>query len=254
MHYQRWRKHGTTEVTATQLSSSERACSVYGCDRSGKIVAGYCSMHYQRFQKYGTPGNAAPQIAARVPGKSCEVDGCDKRINARGFCHTHYWRLMHNGHPLAVSVERWNYVERFWSKVIEGDVPRRLPSGGPCWLWNGHTTVNGYGIFTTQITSGKAFGHPAHRWAYEYMVHEIPEGLELDHLCGVRNCVNPEHLEPVPPVVNIRRAAAWTKAERARCAQGHLFSDENTYRWRGQRHCRTCRRDARKRAKEKDAV
>jgi hypothetical protein len=76
---------------------------------------------------------------------------------------------------------------RFWAKVA---------TDGDCWLWRAHVMRNGYGYFD------KGY---AHRWAYQHMVAEIPEGLELDHLCRVRNCVNPYHLEPVTHAENHRR-------------------------------------------------
>jgi hypothetical protein len=77
--------------------------------------------------------------------------------------------------------------KRFWSKVQQH---------GDCWTWAAYTMPNGYGHFDKQY---------AHRWAYEYMVGEIPAGLELDHLCRRRNCVNPFHLDPVTHAENHRR-------------------------------------------------
>lgn len=85
-------------------------------------------------------------------------------------------------------------AERFWSKVA------RTSSG--CLVWTGYCNENGYGYF--RIDHERIYR--AHRFAYQMEVGPIPDGLELDHLCRVRNCVNPEHLEPVTAVENMRRA------------------------------------------------
>ena len=61
-----------------------------------------------------------------------------------------------------------------------------------CWLWTGATDRKGYGQFRSKGAHVKA-----HRWSYERLVGPIPEGLQIDHLCRVPGCVNPEHLEPV---------------------------------------------------------
>jgi HNH endonuclease len=115
----------------------------------------------------------------------------------------------------------------FWSKVERG-------APGECWLWTGATT-KGYGRFR---------GTGAHRFAYELLVGPIPQGLQLDHLCRVRNCVNPEHLEPVTCQENLRRgfiAKARAGQRPTHCPQGHEFTTENTYIWRGnKRACKTC--------------
>lgn len=121
---------------------------------------------------------------------------------------------------------------RFWAKVDK--------SGGPdaCWLWmagrmrpprNGKSKGGDYGKFDSR---------PAHRFAYEQMVGPVPDGLELDHLCCVPPCVNPAHLEPVTHAENMRR---WY-SKRTGCPQGHEWTEENTWLWRNQRHCRTCAR------------
>jgi hypothetical protein len=72
-----------------------------------------------------------------------------------------------------------------------------------CWEWTGARTRGGYGYFWLGVAA-----YPAHRVAYATVVGAIPAGLDLDHLCRVRHCVNPRHLEPVTRSENIRRAKA----------------------------------------------
>jgi hypothetical protein len=92
--------------------------------------------------------------------------------------------------------------ERFWSKVNKYG-----PNG--CWLWTASIAPNGYGHFYRGTTGGRV----AHRFAYELLVGPIPEGLQLDHLCSNRGCVNPDHLEPVTAAINTRRALAKLSEE-----------------------------------------
>ncbi len=110
------------------------------------------------------------------------------------------------------------------------------PNSG-CWLWLASTSVLGYGHFRVDGKTAKA-----HRYSYERFVGPVPRGLELDHKCRVRSCVNPDHLEPVTHAENVRRGVA---AERKRaithCRQGHAFSDENTaFTPQGRRRCKMC--------------
>lgn len=122
--------------------------------------------------------------------------------------------------------------DRFWSKV-----DRSNPDG--CWPWIGYRNAGGYGRFHWGRTQ------QVHRIAYELLVGPIPDGLDLDHLCRNRGCVNPAHLEPVTNRENILRGQTLPASEimRTECPYGHPYTPENTYtNPRGQRHCRTCRR------------
>jgi hypothetical protein len=121
--------------------------------------------------------------------------------------------------------------ERFWAKVHKTDT---------CWLWTGGKSPNGYGHFSDRPWQGGA-----HRWAYEHLVGPIPSGLCLDHLCRVRHCVRPEHLEPITQRENLLRGRTLQAANRAKthCIHGHPFDDENTLIYREHRYCRTCHRE-----------
>jgi hypothetical protein len=133
--------------------------------------------------------------------------------------------------------------KRFWSKVDKS---------GECWLWMG-TKSRGYGQF---YLYGR--GWPAHRLAYELVIAPIPEGLQLDHLCRVRHCVNPDHLEAVTNKVNcLRGVSPWAvNARKTDCPQGHPYSGENLYTApSGARYCRTCnRKQTRERSRERYAT
>ena len=131
--------------------------------------------------------------------------------------------------------------ERFFNKVMPE------PNSG-CWLWTGAMNNTGYGAFwfNGRITK-------AHRASYELFVGKIPDGLQLDHLCRIRCCVNPEHLEPVTGSENVKRGLTpainrLRESSKTHCPQGHEYNEENTYvTAAGWRKCRQCRKAASKR-------
>lgn len=113
--------------------------------------------------------------------------------------------------------------ERFWQKVI-------ITKG--CWNWTGADNGTGYGVF--QWDDGQRY---VHRISYEMHHGKIPEGLELDHKCRVRNCVNPDHLEPVTRKENCRRKPGYHSAK---CKYGHSMEGYNVSVGAYFRRCRAC--------------
>lgn len=119
------------------------------------------------------------------------------------------------------------FVLSFWSRVEFTDT---------CWLWKG-SLYNGYG-------SVRAWGKSTspHRAAWEMLVGKIPASLQVDHLCRVRNCVNPMHMELVTGKVNTLRGNSRSaiNARKTHCPQGHPYNRKNTWSGDGMRHCRMC--------------
>lgn len=106
------------------------------------------------------------------------------------------------------------------------------PNSG-CWLWVGSIDprpTSGYGRLWVGHRVTGSF-KPAHRLVYEYMVGPVPEGLTLDHKCRVRQCVNPQHLEPVTNRENILRGVSplAKQARQTHCKWGHELAGSNVY-------------------------
>lgn len=115
-----------------------------------------------------------------------------------------------------------------------------------CWTWDKGRTGEGYGAFSP---TGRGSTGLAHRWSYARANGPIPKGMVLDHVCRVRHCVNPEHLEVVTSKENTMRGktAAAMNAAKTHCVNGHEFTEENTYIHGSRRQCKTCKK-LRKRA------
>jgi HNH endonuclease len=135
---------------------------------------------------------------------------------------------------------------RFWRRVS-------IAATG-CWLWV-RPMPDGYGRLRYG-GKGSKFG-VAHRFSYEALVGSIPLGLQLDHLCRVRNCVNPDHLEPVTSRENTFRGdtPAARNAAKTHCPAGHEYDNANTYICkRGIRMCRACSRDRMRKVRSQERI
>ena len=130
---------------------------------------------------------------------------------------------------------RASLIERLSTKIQVAD--------DGCLEWTGYLR-SGYGIF--RGVGGK--NQTAHRVVWELFVGPIPEGMDLDHLCRNRACCNPDHLEPVTRLENLRRGLNGVL--KTHCVNGHEYTPENTilrkpvpgsrHRPNGSRECRTC--------------
>lgn len=130
---------------------------------------------------------------------------------------------------------RVSNIDRFYKKVQITD---------DCWLWIGGLNIQGYSVMKIFKKSGSA-----HRFSYEYFKGLIPEGLQIDHLCRVKRCVNPDHLEAVTSHANIMRSegVAAVNAKKINCINGHVLPKKNTSLGRD---CKICRANRLKKYKE----
>ena len=141
-------------------------------------------------------------------------------------------------------------LQRFRDKFIVKDCGYDTP----CWVWQAATLPNGYSRFhpTGPFTGGNTMVY-AHRYSYEIFRGAIPSGMQIDHLCRVRGCVNPAHMEVVTNKVNSLRSESFTakNARKTHCPKGHEYSGSNLYvSSQGYRQCKTCREAYKKKLRE----
>lgn len=114
-----------------------------------------------------------------------------------------------------------------------------------CWLWLGGL-MHEYGSVRKTALSSRMI--PAHRYFYEHYKGPIPKGLEPDHLCNVKSCVNPNHLEAVTHSINVLRRVQFKPRKKAPlkliCKRGHSIAGGNEYITpsNGVRECWTCKK------------
>lgn len=109
-----------------------------------------------------------------------------------------------------------------------------------CWIWCGCLSKDGYGSISVNCKPKLV-----HRVAYELWREPIPPGLQIDHLCRIRSCVNPKHLEVVTQQENFKRGnkgSAYGRIQKLKthCPRGHPYNNFNTYKYKNQRFCIEC--------------
>lgn len=132
---------------------------------------------------------------------TCTHGGCTHLHYAKGLCNAHYHRKRRGGDMDApIREHRLTPEQRFWSKVDKS---------GDCWPWTASKHPDGYGQF---ILGGRL--QYAHRVSWEWANGPIPDGMEVDHLCWDRACVNPGHLRVVTHAQNLQnRPGAYSNSK-----------------------------------------
>ena len=126
--------------------------------------------------------------------KTCSLDGCDRKHEAKGFCNMHYLRLRKNGHPGEAGSRK--------AETVEEALRLRTERQGDCLVWTGSKVSKGYGSINS---AGRILS--AHRAAWELAHGPVPAGLVVDHICHNRACVEVTHLRLATPEENRRNLA-----------------------------------------------
>ena len=215
-----------------QITATTPNCTIPNCPYPMLVPQrGWCNRHYLRWQRHGDPNWVRPQRVARV----CSVENCGRKLESSDLCKKHYYRLISHGDPTLGAKKKHSTLDRLWPKVNKTET---------CWLWSGCIS-SGYGVMAN-YGDVVSTSRQVHRIVYEKIHGKIPDGLVLDHLCRVRRCCNPEHLEVVTDEVNILRGvgASALNIRKTHCPRGHVYSPENTDRDKlGHRHCIACRKE-----------
>lgn len=115
---------------------------------------------------------------------------------------------------------------------------RVLPNS--CWQWQNSLATFGYGKFWIGNTQ-----FMAHRFAWWVFRGAIPKGLQIDHLCRNRGCVNPDHMEPVTIKENVLRGVGTSAINKRKthCKNGHAYDRISPS---NRRYCSICKREWRR--------
>ena len=173
--------------------------------------------------------------------KVCEFGGCGRDVKSKNetLCGGHYRQRQ----------RRKSLTPLFIRKRPDGSPPRieyaerPCPKPwlkGPCHIWERSKDGKGYG----KVWDGKRLVQ-VHVYRWELIYGSVSEDFELDHQCEVKACCNPDHLREVTHQVNMtenNRGPTGINAAKTHCKRGHEFTEENTYRSKGKRSCRECRR------------
>lgn len=173
--------------------------------------------------------------------KNCNALSCENKANCYDLCHKHYARWKRLGDPNVKVRLVGHPYERFMSFV-------HINQQTGCWEWQGYVKPAGYPFFSVKKKTIQA-----HRWAYEYFKKDTIGPLTIDHLCRVKHCVNPDHLEKVTIQENLNR-----RLVKQCCPHGHdmkTFGVVYERKQKGkkilQRVCKICSRRHQKEFRER---
>lgn len=171
---------------------------------------------------------------------TCLLPECSKPAKARGYCSTDYARLTYQG--LIVTRKYLLPPEEAIRNAVSVVYVPDVQVLGPCWISTGEPGPNGYARLSIQGVRDYL-----HRHSHRVFIGPIPDKAEVDHLCFIRMCGAPHHLEAVSHSVNTARSTAPSamNGRKEVCDEGHALDEANTYIWIGptgnvQRHCRKC--------------
>lgn len=128
-------------------------------------------------------------------------------------------------------------MDQFLPKFMLAIQERVQIDNNGCWLWTGWINPDGYGLIRIDNTRMRA-----HRLSWTLFHGPIPDNLTIDHLCRIRHCINPEHLEPVTGAENIRRDLEFRKVGqyKTHCSKGHKITPRTLSHHGSGYHCRIC--------------
>lgn len=139
----------------------------------------------------------------------CSVPDCTRDVEGRGLCASHYARWRRHGDPRAdIPLRRVHSSpdEKFAAstKRLDGHL-----------VWTGRKTAEGYAVMTK---NGRQYH--AHRYAWERAHGPVPEGMQVDHICHVRDCVDLSHLRLASPAQNQANRAGPNRSRKELLPRG----------------------------------
>jgi hypothetical protein len=149
-------------------------CSVKDCERKHKAKE-YCAKHYQRLKANGGPSLKQKRKILQI----CSIEGCSRSTKSWNLCSRHYYKLRTKGLNGDYNIVNDDEA-RFKSNSI-------IDENG-CWRWR-KSKSHGYG---RTVVKRKATS--AHRGSWTIFIGKIPSGMQVNHKCHVRDCINPDHL------------------------------------------------------------
>ncbi len=225
------------------------SCDFPGCDKPLKMQ-GLCNGHDQQ-RRHGK--ELRPLRKRRLKTEEsprCKFPRCEHYAAGNGLCDGHYrqQRLGKELTPLYETQRRKHTPPR----IICDEAPcPRSDLIGPCHIFRGEKDDGGYGRVRID---GRDKGVHVICWERE-KGGSVAKGMEIDHQCRVRACCNTDHLREVTGHVNKTEnvvGSFWMlNAAKTHCPRGHEYTPENTYRYPSGRECKTCKKEAGKRAYEK---